>query len=325
MLRPAIGLIFAVVLAGCSQRESARLGEHLVAESRREREELKQVDAAMVHYRETAAIPTGLQNARAIALGPDDTLYVAGDTDVREIGRNAEPISDGMRLNPALEPTSLAVDASGTLYVGMGSRIELYSPSGELAARWNVPGSRPLLTSLAATADGLLVADAANRTVLLFDRTGRVIRRIGQADPATGAPGLLLRGPHLDVAVAKSGDFIITNPGRHLVETYSPEGAWRGAWGNMSQEIEGFCGCCNPVHIALMSDGRVVTSEKGLHRVKVYTGDGELESVVATPEDFATVFPELDLAVDSADRIWILDAVRGEVRCFTYISEEIPS
>ena len=91
--------------------------------------------------------------------------------------------------------------------------------------------------------------------------------------------------------------------------------------------ITGFCGCCNPINLALLPDGRYVTCEKGLPRVKIYSERGEFESVVAGAESF----PEnaracaskglgdctqggLDVVADSRGRIYILDFVTSEVR-----------
>ena len=98
------------------------------------------------------------------------------------------------------------------------------------------------------------------------------------------------------------------------------------AWGKASAAIDGFCGCCNPIGIALTSDDRYVTCEKGLPRVKVYAEHGEFECVVAGPE----TFPEnarvgagnpvgddakagLDIALDDKDRVYVLDQVAGNV------------
>ena len=80
--------------------------------------------------------------------------------------------------------------------------------------------------------------------------------------------------------------------------------------------IEGFCGCCNPTNIALLADGKIVTSEKGLPRVKVYRPDGTLESVIAGPEAFASRVVGLDLAVDAAERVMVLDPAAKTVRSF---------
>jgi hypothetical protein len=80
--------------------------------------------------------------------------------------------------------------------------------------------------------------------------------------------------------------------------------------------IEEFCGCCNPSHIALLDDGSFVTSEKGIARVKVSNRIGKLVSVVAGSDQFTEGTEDLDLAVDSKNRIYVLDPKRKMVRIF---------
>jgi hypothetical protein len=116
----------------------------------------------------------------------------------------------------------------------------------------------------------------------------------------------------------------VNNPGRHRMERYSVDGDYSGAWGVTSMGIEGFCGCCNPIGFALLPDGKYVTCEKGLPRVKVYNAHGEFESVVAGVETFAAnakacgpsdcTAGGLDVAADAQGRIYILDLVTGDIR-----------
>ena len=73
-----------------------------------------------------------------------------------------------------------------------------------------------------------------------------------------------------------------------------------------------------------LADGRFVTCEKGLPRVKIYSASGEFESVVAGVETFAAnaracgpsdcTAGGLDAVVDSQGRIVVLDFVTGDVR-----------
>ena len=87
-------------------------------------------------------------------------------------------------------------------------------------------------------------------------------------------------------------------------------------WGTASLAASGFGGCCNPSHIALLPDGSLVTSEKGLPRVKVYDADGTFRAVVAGPESFRPGTVGLDLAVDDEGRVLVLDPSREELRIF---------
>jgi hypothetical protein len=114
------------------------------------------------------------------------------------------------------------------------------------------------------------------------------------------------------------------------VELYTTAGDLELAWGSPLGGVAGFCGCCNPIALAALPDGRVVTCEKGISRVKVYSAEGRLEAVAAGPE----VFPEnnragrtgerpdgllggLDAAADAKGNIHVLDLVTGEIRSLT--------
>ena len=63
-----------------------------------------------------------------------------------------------------------------------------------------------------------------------------------------------------------------------------------------------------------MSDGRFVTAEKGVVRVKLYSGAGKLQTVVAGPQHFRDT--PVDLAVDARGRVLVLDGRRKSVRVF---------
>ena len=79
---------------------------------------------------------------------------------------------------------------------------------------------------------------------------------------------------------------------------------------------EGFSGCCNPAHFAFLPDGRFVTSEKGLVRVKTYKPSGEFDAVVAAPVKFAEEGKAPDLAADAAGNVYVLDFDKKMIRVF---------
>jgi hypothetical protein len=94
------------------------------------------------------------------------------------------------------------------------------------------------------------------------------------------------------------------------------DGALLTSWGQPGTDVHGFGGCCNPTDIAPLPDGRVVTSEKGLPRVKVYSAEGALLSVVVPPGEFVRSTVGIDLATDPSGRIAVLDPDRGIVRVY---------
>lgn len=87
--------------------------------------------------------------------------------------------------------------------------------------------------------------------------------------------------------------------------------------------IEGFCGCCNPTHIAIQEDGSFVTSEKGLARIKIYNRLGELASVVAGPDQFLEGTEGMDLSVNSKGQIFVLDPKQKTVRIFQKLIDTV--
>ncbi len=160
------------------------------------------------------------------------------------------------------------------------------------------------------------MADAGNHIVWKFDKSGNRLKRIGEKDEARDIPGFIIPSPYFDVALDPDGFLWVANTGRHSIENYTKDGDFRTSWGEFSMGIEGFSGCCNPSHFAILEDGSFVTSEKGLARVKVYNRIGALVSVVALPDQFIEGTIGLDLAVDSSQRIYVLDPRQKLVRIF---------
>jgi hypothetical protein len=85
-------------------------------------------------------------------------------------------------------------------------------------------------------------------------------------------------------------------------------------------DIEGFCGCCNPTHLAARADGAWVTAEKGIPRVKLYAREGRLLGVVAAPDQFAEGRVVADLAVDDAGRVLVLEKGAARIRVFSELT-----
>ncbi|HYM34690.1 MAG TPA: hypothetical protein VET48_04790 [Steroidobacteraceae bacterium] len=212
----------------------------------------------------------------------------------------------------------------GFIYVGLRERVEVYDANFQSRGVWEKPSGKPYFTGLAVNSDDAFVADAGNRVVLRYDRTGKLKGRIGAKDKDKDIPGFIVPSAFFDVEIAPDGLLRVSNPGRHRVETYTLDGDFEGAWGKPGAAIENFCGCCNPINLAVLSDGRMVTVEKGIPRVKVYSAEGAFESVVAGAESFvenaAACGPQdctvggLDAVVDRDGRIYVLDFVAANVR-----------
>jgi hypothetical protein len=280
---------------------------------------LKKVDPKLVHYEESAKLSTGLAAPVAIAAGPDGRFFVAGDKAVRYLDRTGKLVGE-IKLDASPRAVALGPavgDKPALLYVAMAEHVEVFDLQGKRLATWASASEKAYLTSLAAGEADVFVADAHTAAVLRYDLAGKLLGRIGEKNDAKRAPGIVVPSPFFKVVLGRDGMLWVTNPGSRSVECYAYDGTFRLGWGKASPKIEGFCGCCNPTHLAITADGSFITSEKGLPRVKVYNASGEFESVVAPPSAFEDNAEGLDLAVDSAGRILVLDPDARSVRIFT--------
>ena len=287
-------------------------------------ERLSKTDPKLIHYEQVARFPGPGSDPRRIVSGPGDRLYIAAGNAVSVLDLKGVRISE---IDLGTRARCVAVAADGTLYAGTRDHVEVFDRTGKRLAAWDSPGKRTWLTGLAVGESDVFAADAGNRVVLRYDKSGKLVGRIGEKNKERNIPGLIVPSPYLDVKLARDGLLRVNNTGRHRVEAYTPGGDLEFSWGKPSAGIEGFCGCCNPIGLALLPDGRCVTCEKGLPRVKVYSPEGKFESVVAGPESFpqnaSATFVKgtedcrlggLDAAVDSQQRIYILDLVVNDVR-----------
>ncbi len=306
----------AVGLSACVRIGDRQTTTALEAARAREGEAQKyrEVDPNLLSYTQVQAIPTGLAEPRGLTAGPDGRLYVAGDREVRAFSPDgvAQP---GFALPES--PRCVAADRSGGLWVGFDAGVGLYGLDGAVKAEWPVRGAHALVTCVTPSGDDVWVADAGDRVVLRYSRSGRLKARLGARDDGRKVPGLVVPSRHLDVLVRKDGGLLVNNPGRLAVEAYKPDGTLVSSFGKASMSIEGFCGCCNPTDLALLPDGRVVTAEKGIPRVKVYRANGTLDCVVAAPADLSVSAESgLDLAADGEGRVYVLDPHARVVRVF---------
>lgn len=281
-------------------------------------------DPALIQYDESAKIATGFKELRAVATGPEDRIYVAGDRAVRVFSKTGERTGE---FELGEQPRCLAVAPTGNIFVGMKNHVEVFSHSGARQSQWKSAGGDALLTAVAVGEKDVFVADAGNRVVFHYDLAGKLLGRIGKRDPDKQILGFIVPSPYLDLGIGADGLLWVVNPGRHRLEAYTFNGEIQNYWGEESLGVKGFCGCCNPIHFARLPDGRFVTSEKGLPRVKVYSAKGDFEGVVAGPELFPKQMENphaagtssvcMDLAVDSAGRVLLADAFSREIRVFT--------
>jgi hypothetical protein len=269
----------------------------------------RRTDPALIRYRETGRIAAGLRTPRSLARAVDGTLYLAGDRMVAVVAADGRRLAD---IACAGETRALAVAGDGSVLVGLRDRVQPIRDR-KAGEPWAALAPETVITGLAVHPSGdVYIADAGSRALWRY-RDGRPCHRIG----GEGDAAFIIPSPYMDVQVGPDGLVWVANTGRHRLEAYDADDRRVRTWGAEGFAIERFCGCCNPADFAVLPDGRFITSEKGLPRVKRYAADGRLECVVAPVEAFAASTVGLDLAVAADGRVFVLDPVARAVRIFS--------
>lgn len=274
------------------------------------------IDPSLIHYHQSGEIHIALKQAHALAVGADGRIFVGGDRAIHVFDSKGSKTAE-IKLD--YEPRCLAVANAehkypGRIYVGTADRVAVFDADGKHLESWDKLDEKALPTSIAVAENDVFLADAGNRIVWHYDADGKLVNRIGAPDRARKIPGFIITSEYFDLGLGRDGLLYVVNPRALRLEAYTFQGDLEYFWGKGSPSIDGFFGCCNPAHFAVLSDGRFVTVEKGLPRIKIYTAQGKFECVVAGPEQFPST--AADLAVDGRDRILVLDSDKDRIVIF---------
>ena len=275
--------------------------------------EFRKVDSTAILFREMVAFPVNAEVPKGIAVSGKQIIVVAQklllkyDYSGKEILRKDLPDT----------ANCVTVDSNNEIWIGMLHSVALFDQGGTLLKRWNSFDDQSVITSLAVSGETVYVADAGNRIVYQCNTNGQILSKIGEKDGPKEVPGYVIPSPYFDLALDDNHFLWVVNPGRHSLENYNPDGSMRTSWGVASFKIDGFSGCCNPAHMAIMADNSFITSEKGIPRIKMYGQHGEFLGVVASPQMFNDdSYLAPDIAIDTEQRVVALDFERKQVRIF---------
>lgn len=308
-------IILTVIIVDFLGNRPDRRGENPYA---LEVDQYREVDPALIAYRETRNFSLGLLIATDMSLF-DNRLYISGNSSLVVL-----PLDGSEATMHQIPPGATCLEADGeNVFIGFGSYVAKYSLDGELLQEWPDLGERAVLTNIAIKEDNIYAADAGNRRIVIYNRDGEQKGQFeGKADSDAGH-GFIVPSANFDLAVNSYGELWVVNPGKHALENYSDDGRLRGFWESRSFEIDGFLGCCNPARITTLEDGSFVTSEKSVVRIKVYDESGKLLSVVASPDLFKGEDPPApEVCADGNGNIYALDFESDMIRVFEPIDQE---
>ncbi len=284
-------------------------------------ENLKEIDTTLIKYKELNPISCANKEITGLAISSKGILFACYSNGVDVFDSVGKALYSFSLKSPA---TSICFGKNNELILGLTDHVEMYSVTGRLLNSWVKINEQQYITSIACNDENVFVADAENKIIYKYDFDGKYISSIGKKDSTKNCKGFILPSMYFDVKVDREGQLWAANTGRHQLENYADNGDLRTSWGFASALIEGFVGCCNPIHFAILENGFFVTYEKGLNRIKVYNQAGEFNGVVAGSSHLEKCNTNScsskaivnDLAIGPNNTIYIADAFSNAIRIF---------
>ncbi len=247
------------------------------------------------------------------AVDSADRIFALGDGEVR-IFESSGKFLQGWKAPE--DARCIALGPDGHVYFGAAAKVEICDAAGVRVGGFAAgENSHPAnVTAIKIFGKEIFVADAAARFIRKYDLNGKLLGSIGTQGKTRG---FMLPNGSLDFDLTADGVVFAADSGRHRISSWSRDGAPLSQFGKFGySNPQDFVGCCNPVNLALTPDGKIVTAEKVIARVKVYDPSGKLLAFIG-PEHFDPKCIHLHLAVNSKGQILTADPVRLEVKVFS--------
>ncbi len=210
------------------------------------------------------------------------------------------------------EVTALAVSGD-SLFVASDETVFIVGRDGKIKGEWGPYDDGSLITSVSANKNYVAVADAGNKIVFIIKKDGEVFSMVGHFGEKLHIPS-----PYFDVALTDDNRLLMANTGYYRIETRSLEGKILSSFGTSGMKPEGFCGCCNPAHFALIPQG-LITAEKGVNRIKILDFSGNFMELVSSVNNFTASEP-LDVASADGKTIYCANPADSKLYVFNRLT-----
>ena len=190
-----------------------------------------------------------------------------------------------------------------------GKKVEYLAPAGIKCFVYGANGAKEselILPDATSASDAhfigkqLVVADYSKRGLFFYDldgTKGTIAKTITNAFRL--CCGIFDFCPGTD-----AGSLLVANLGAFKVQTFS-NGNKTTEFGARGEKDNEFHGCCNPVNVACLGDGSIVTVEKSPTRVKIYDKDGKSQQPVAGLAELVDGCSVIPVAVDSKGAVYL--------------------
>jgi hypothetical protein len=191
---------------------------------------------------------------------------------------------DGQLINP----TNVAVDSSGNVYVVdmQNNRIQKFSSTGTFLTKWGTYGpsdgqfNRPYDVAVDSSGN-VYVADTQNNRIQKFSSTGTFLTKWGTYGLGDGQ----FSSP-TGVGVDSSGNIYVTDTYNHRIQKFTPNGIFLTKWGNSGSGDGQFS---SPDGVAVDLSGNVYVTDWGNHRIQKFSSI--MTTITPTPTIYISAPP----------------------------------
>jgi iron(III) transport system ATP-binding protein len=196
------------------------------------------------------------------------------------------------------------------LVLDKGGRVIVFSQSGEILKKWNMPDARIGNPEGACFfADGrIAVADTHYSRVVFFDQEGKVVGMLGSEGPG---PGQF----HYPICVSQDpkGNFYVGEyGGNDRVQKFSVDGKFLlqvGKAGSGPGQFQRASG-------VVWHDGLLYIADSFNNRVQVFTDTGTYQSIIGLPESGVTLGFPYALALGPQNDLFVIEYMTARVSRF---------
>jgi DNA-binding beta-propeller fold protein YncE len=218
-------------------------------------------------------------------------------------------------------PVSVAVDATGTVYVAdsENDRIQRFDESGAFLGEWGGTGAGPGQFSTPEAVDvdasgNVYVADKGNFRIQKFTPTGSFLAQWGSHGSADGQ----FEAPE-GIATDAAGNVYVADAGNNRIEKFTAAGAFVTNWGAPGKAAGQFDG---PDGVAVDAAGNVYVSDSGNDRIQKFTTAGAFVTKWGkTGDDPGELDFPVAVATDAAGRVYVADAGNDRIQVFGKLSK----
>jgi hypothetical protein len=248
------------------------------------------------------------------------------DGTVLIINKSGEKISE-FKADIKGEACAIATDESDNIYISVlkkkackvkirgkltdsykleGSECHIYNKKGIKQNSFNCEKNK-LGSGIRVLKGKLLLSDSAESKICIYEvKTGKFISEITNLRPCCGM---------LDFSINKEDQLLVANLGAFRVQLYDLTGKSLMYYGKRGKGLNDFHGCCNPVSVASLNNGALVTVEKSPTRVKIYCKGGAKQ--IDGIQELVKGCSYIPMTVDTNDNLYLASGEKGLVKCVT--------